>query len=136
MISPYTTKVSQFIFVISHVPIPLPKDVPRKQQEILGGVQEETSKDTKREQESRGGKEEKEAWQSERIDFISCTHTDVYNIINPAIRKIQERREARQGNRQEKKDIRKTARETQGFNVVHNRKKDTRLSSTPYSTIR
>lgn len=46
----------------------------REQQEILGGVQEEASKDTKREQESRGGKEEKEAWQGERIDFISCIH--------------------------------------------------------------
>ena len=58
--------------------------MPRKQQEILGGVQEETSKDTKREQESRGCKEEKEAWQGERIDFISCTthaiHRNQQNI--------------------------------------------------------
>lgn len=68
------TVVRQFIFLLSHVPIPPPKDVPREQQEILGGVQEETSKDSKGEQESRGGKEEKEDWPGERIDFISCTH--------------------------------------------------------------
>lgn len=52
-----------FSYIVNGDAIPLPKDVRREQQEILGGVQEETSKDTKREQESRGGKEEKEAWQ-------------------------------------------------------------------------